>query len=304
MRPIRLIPIFRRQGAACRAVALLAGLLFAGLSCAAPRTLVVQNEPHLQHARALVAAALAAGGMEAGMVDAPLGNERRNLHMISDGHVHVDMMPVTPARLQLVREGRLRMIPIPLDRGLLGYRINLLLDSRRDMLAAVRSADDLRRFSMGQNVGWMDVEVYRGAGIPTKEIKDWADGEFALQMEAGLLDLFPLGLEETLTHFLPHFRKKFPQLTIDPHVIIRYPWYRFVWVSPKADADEVYAALSRGFEMLVDSGEFLRIWERYRRVPPPEVLRGRVVIDIDNPFYGPDLVPPAWRWLQVLPKVP
>ncbi|WP_245650856.1 amino acid ABC transporter substrate-binding protein [Thauera butanivorans] len=275
-------------------------LLVCGLFVAAgagAMTLTVQNEPHLAQARALVQEALRVGGLAVDMVDSPKANERRNVALISEGLTHIDMMPATPTRLELVRNGKLRMIPIPLDRGLLGYRVNLLLESRRDMLAGVRTAEDLRAFSLGQNVGWMDVEIYRAAGIPTKEIKDWADGEFALQMEAGFLDLFPLGLEETLTHFLPHFRGKYPQLTIDPHVIVRYPWFRFVWVSPKPEADEVFDALQRGFDKMVANGRFLRIWRQYRKPPPRGVFAGRVVIDIPNPFYGYDLVPPKYRHL-------
>ncbi|MCV2217655.1 amino acid ABC transporter substrate-binding protein [Thauera sp. Sel9] len=270
--------------------------LFAAAGAAA-MTLTVQNEPHLAHARALVQEALRVGGLTVDMVDASKGNERRNVALISEGLTHIDMMPATPTRLELVRSGKLRMIPIPLDRGLLGYRVNLLLESRRDMLAGVRTAEDLRAFSLGQNVGWMDVEIYRAAGIPTKEIKDWADGEFALQMEAGFLDLFPLGLEETLTHFLPHFRRKYPQLTIDPHVIVRYPWFRFVWVSPKPEADEVFDALQRGFDEMVANGRFLEIWQQYRKPPPDSVFKDRVIIDIPNPFYGYDLVPPKYRHL-------
>lgn len=280
-------------------------LLSEPLHClAAPVSLVVQNEPHILHARALVQVALKAGGLEANFIDAPKGNERRNLQLISSGHVHIDMMPATPDRLALVQQGRLRMIPIPLDRGLLGYRVNLLLEKHKNMLARVRTAEDMKRFNLGQNVGWMDVAIYRAAGIPTKEIKEWANGEFALHMEAGLLDLFPLGLEETLTHFLPHFRKYYPQLTVDPHIIVRYPWYRFVWVSPKAEADAVYKALRKGFEIIASNGEFLEIWSRYRKVPSPEVLKGRIFIDINNPFYGPELIPARWRKLLVSPGSP
>ncbi|MFT3760155.1 amino acid ABC transporter substrate-binding protein [Thauera sp.] len=273
----------------------LCGLFMAAGAAAA--TLTVQNEPHLAHARALVQEALRSGGLTVDLVDASKGNERRNVALITEGLTHIDMMPATPIRLELVRSGKLRMIPIPLDRGLLGYRVNLLLESRRDMLAGVRTAEDLRAFSLGQNVGWMDVEIYRAAGIQTKEIKDWADGEFALQMEAGFLDLFPLGLEETLTHFLPHFRKKYPQLTIDPHVIVRYPWFRFVWVSPRPDADEVFDALQRGFDKMAANGRFLKIWQQYRKPPPNSVFKDRVIIDIPNPFYGYDLVPPKYRHL-------
>jgi hypothetical protein len=36
-------------------------------------------------------------------------------------------------------------------------------------------------------------EIYRSAGIPTEEIKQWSNSEFAEQMEAGFLDLFAMG---------------------------------------------------------------------------------------------------------------
>lgn len=260
-------------------------------------TLVVQNESHLKHAHALVRTALEAGGLSAELQDAPKGNERRNLALIRDGHTHIDMMPATPARLELVRQGQLRMIPIPLDRGLLGYRVNLLLATQQDKLARVRKREDLRAFSMGQNVGWMDIEIYRAAGIPTREVKDWANGEFALQMEAGFLDLFPLGLEETLNYFLPHFRRHYPQLTLDPHILVRYPWFRFVWVSPRPEADPVYEALQRGFAQLVADGRFLKIWHTHRQPPPDHVFKRRSLIELDNPFYGYELIPAAYRHL-------
>lgn len=275
----------------------LALLLFLLVPKAHGLSLIVQNESHLQHAHALVRAALEAGGLSAELHDAPKGNEQRNLALIRDGHTHIDMMPATPARLELVRQGQLRMIPIPLDRGLLGYRVNLLLATQQDKLARVRKREDLRAFSMGQNVGWMDIEIYRAAGIPTREVKDWANGEFALQMEAGFLDLFPLGLEETLNYFLPHFRRHHPQLTLDPHILVRYPWFRFVWVSPRPEADPVYEALQRGFAQLVADGRFLKIWHAHRQPPPAHVFKSRTLIELDNPFYGYELIPAAYRHL-------
>ncbi|NLX18578.1 MAG: amino acid ABC transporter substrate-binding protein [Desulfobulbus sp.] len=276
-------------------------LLFPSLVLPATRSLIVQNEPHLQHARALVQKALKAGGVDVRFTDAPKGNERRNLYQISSGQVHIDLMPATPDRLALVQEGKLLMVPVPLDRGLLGFRINLLLEKHRNMLAHVKGAEDLKRFSMGQNVGWMDVAIYRAAGIPTKEVKAWANGEFARQMEAGLLDLFPLGLEETLTYFLPHFRNQYPQLTVDPHLIIRYPWYRFVWVAATPEGKELQTALEQGFDRIVANGDFLKLWNRYKEVPSREVLQGRRFIDIDNPFYSVALVPAKWRNLLITP---
>ena len=148
----------------------------------------------------------------------------------------------------------------------------------------------------------MDVDIYRAAGIPTKEIKEWADGEFAQQMEVGFIDLFPLGLEETLSYFLPHFRQRYPQLTVDPYILVRYPWFRFVWVSPKADADKLYEALQRGFDILAADGRFLQIWNSYRSPPPESVFKRRILIDIHNPFYDYQLVPLRYRHLWFQPR--
>ena len=262
---------------------------------------MVQNEPHLLHARALVRAALDAAGMQATFVDAPQGNERRNLYQISHGQTHIDMMPATPTRLRLVEQGKLRMVPIPLDRGLLGWRISLLLSAQRDKLAQVHSISDLAHFSMGQNVGWMDVEIYRTAGIPTKEIKHWSNGEFAEQMEAGFLDLFPLGLEETLNYFLPHFQQHYPQLTVDPYILVRYPWFRFVWVAPGPETDALYQALQTGFDRIVANSQFLRVWSKHRHPPEARFFRERTIIDIANPFYDHSLVPPRYRHLLFQP---
>lgn len=262
---------------------------------------VMQNEPHLAHGRALIFAALDAVGFQADFQDAPIGNERRNVHQISSGITHVDMMPATPQRLELVRQGKLRMIPVPLDRGILSYRLNILLERKKDMLKSVREPKDMHAFVIGQNEGWMDVDIYRAAGIPTKEVRNWSDGQFAKQMEAGFIDLFPLGLEETLTFFLPHFRKAYPQLTADEHILVRYPWFRFVWVSPSPDADELYDALVRGFDAIVRDRTFMSLWLRHRAEPDKKLFTARRIIDIGNPFYGDELVPPQYRHLIFRP---
>ena len=263
---------------------------------------VVQNDPHLAHARALIRAALNAVGFQADFQDAPIGNERRNVYQISSGATHVDMMPATPQRLELVRQGKLRMIPVPLDRGILSYRLNILLEKQKDILANVCEPKDLYTFVIGQNEGWMDVEIYRAAGIPTKEVRNWSDGQFAEQMEAGFIDLFPLGLEETMTFFLPHFRKTYPQLTVDEHILVRYPWFRFVWVSPSPDTDELYDALVRGFNAIVQDGTFLSLWNRHRTEPNAKIFTSRRIIDVGNPFYGDDIVPLQFRHLIFKPK--
>lgn len=269
---------------------------------AKPIQVVIQSDPHLQTARKLVAAALEASGVEVEFVDAPLANEKRQLFMLEAGQSDIDLMPVTGERLASVAAGKSLVIPVPLDRGLLGYRLCLLLKKRKDLLAGVQSAQDLRAFTIGQGEGWMDVDVYKNAHIPVKWVRDWRNGEFVDQMNAGFIDLFPLGAEETLSYFIPHYQITQPEITSDPSIVIRYPWYRFVWISAASkNAELLRRALQEGFVTLTRNGQFLKIWAAACRDLPESFFSGRTVIDLPNPLYGPEIVGPEFRTLLQYP---
>lgn len=284
-----------------RALLMMFLLVGPGLAHAAPIKLVMHNEPHLVHARALVLAAFEASGMAVELEDAPIGNEPRVQYLIDSGQVHVSMIPASAERLQMVREGKLLMIPVPLDRGLLGYRVGLTVNSRRDAMAQVRSYTDLKSFTVGQGEGWSDLDIYRNAGIPTHEVKDWTQDVFARQIESGVMDYYPVGLEETFSYFLDHYRGLYAEVTLEPYLIIRYPWFRFVWVS--ADYPHVHAALEQGFEKLIENGDFLRIWEQHRQTPTEAFFADRTIIDLANPSYNLEVIPPRWLHLLVRPII-
>jgi len=273
----------------------------AGTVWAEPMKIVIQADSHLEPDRKMVAAALEAAGVDFTFEMAPLANEKRQLLMLEAGQTDIDLMPATGERLGSVEKGKSLVIPVPLDRGLLGYRHCLLLESKKDLLAQVQTADDLSAFTIGQGEGWMDVEVFKKAGIPVKWVRDWRKGEFISQMEAGFIDLFPLGAEETESYFLPHYRRLNPNISADSHIVIRYPWFRFVWVSPKSkNGPAIHEALARGFEIITKNGKFLEIWNEAGRGLPDEFFKGRRIIDLNNPLYGYDLVGEKYRHLVLL----
>lgn len=282
---------------------LMAGACLPSSHAAARPVYSVQTEPSLTHCIALLQAALQAGGLPADLVNAPHASEQRHLHELTAGRTHINLLPVSPNRLQLVREGRLRMIPVPLERGLLGWRAPFVLQSHAEALSHIRTLDDLRSLTIGQGVNWWDVSIYRQAGITTREVQAWRDGEFAEQMLTGVIDLFPMGLEEALSYFLPHFQQRYPQLVLDQFLLLKYPWYRFVWVSPHPSADTLYQALQTGFDIICANGEFESTWARMRQLPPADSWKKRTVIHLDNPFYSPDIVPQRYQHLLLQPHL-
>ncbi|MFA5664086.1 amino acid ABC transporter substrate-binding protein [Castellaniella sp.] len=286
-----------------RLLALMAATSLPAFARADTPRFVLQNEPSLKHCVELLLAATKAAGFPAAFDDAPKASEARNLHETMAGRIHVNLLPASPARLEMVRQGKLRMIPIPLERGLLGWRACFTLQGLHDRLAQVRNLAGLRAFTIGQGTSWWDVEIYRKAGISTREVQAWRDGEFAEQMHAGVIDLFPMGLEESLNYFLPHFRAHYPELTLDPHLLLRYPWYRFVWVSAHPGADALYQALQHGFDLIGHDGRFESIWNQYRRLPPASSWQSRTVISLHNPYYAEDSVPERYRHLLLHPHI-
>lgn len=263
----------------------------------------VQTEPSLAHGMALIQAALAAAGFSADLAHAPYATESRNLHEMMAGRTHINMLPATPHRLDLAAAGKLRMIPVPLERGLLGWRTPFILQDQQDRFATIRTLEDLRTLTVGQGSNWLDVEIYRTAGIATRELQAWRHGEFVAQMRTGVIDLFPMGLEESLSYFLPYFRTLHPQLALGNTLLLRYPWYRFIWVSPHPDADELYLALQKGFDIICNNGEFEAIWNQTRQAPPTATWQEGTVIDLENPFYGPDFVPQRYQHLLLNPNI-
>lgn len=282
---------------------LLAGSCLPGVHAATAPSFVVQTEPSLQHCVVLLKTALQAAGFAANLTDAPRTSEQRNLHETTAGRIHITLLPPTPTRLSMVAEGRLRMIAVPMERGLLGWRTAFLLQDHQQKTSDVRNLNDLRGFVIGQGSGWIDAEIYRHAGFVTRELQAWRDGEFANQMRSGVIDLFPMGVEESTNYFLTHFRQYQPDISLDKHVLLHYPWYRFIWVSAAPDANALYEALQHGFDIICHDGRFESIWNRYRRLPPADAWQGRTVIALENPFYGPDIVPERYQHLLLDPSI-
>lgn len=281
---------------------LLASAVWSGPGLTRPR-FVMQKEPSLPHVSALVQAALRAADFAAQFEDAPITTEQRNLYETQEGRIHISLLPTTPERLSLLRQGKLRMVPIPLERGLLGWRACFVLRQDADKLKGIRTIDDLRRLTLGQGHNWWDAQVYRHAGITTREVPTWRDGHFARQMQAQQIDAFPMGLEESLNFFLPHFQKRYPDLVLDQHLLLHYPWYRVLWVSAHAQADALFTALNTGFERLVKSGRFEQLWQQLRPTVPAAAWRQRHVISLNNPWYDPELIAPQYRHLLLQPPV-
>jgi hypothetical protein len=150
------------------------------------------------------------------------------------------------------REKALLPIRVPLDRGLIGWRLCLTRAADRDRLRDVLDLKDLARLTAGQMHDWPDTAVLRANGLPV-QVSTHYQGLFQM-LSAGRFDYFPRSIFE-IDAELDSFADQ--KLVIDPYLLLHYPAALYMFVRP--GRPRLAADLTRGMNALVADGSFERL---------------------------------------------
>jgi hypothetical protein len=175
-------------------------------------------------------------------------------------------------------------IPIALDKGRHGYRVAFIRKDQQEKLREIRTIADLRALTIGQGAGWGDIRIYEynGFNVVTGPNHD----ALRLMLVRERFDIFPRSVLEAQNEYAS-FRERHPELTIDEHLLIRYPFSQHFYVA--RSAPRVAERLRSGFKALVEDGTFDQAFDRhYGNRLRALALERRVVIELENPFL------PAW----------
>lgn len=179
-------------------------------------------------------------------------------------------------------EKKFTPIRIPIDRGLMGMRLLVVRKEDLPRFAAVRTLDELKRFSAGQGKGWVDADVLTATGISVVEAPRPA--ALYAMLEAGRFDFFPRALDEVPREFEVQ-RKTRPGITIEPTLMLRYPLPRYFFVRRDAEGDKLAARIKAGMEMMVQDGSLAALFRQHKG---PLVARAAIskrhIIDLPNPL--------------------
>ncbi|MFM0181508.1 hypothetical protein PQR52_23770 [Paraburkholderia aspalathi] len=175
-------------------------------------------------------------------------------------------------------------VPIPIDRGLLGYRVALINQGEQAKLDSIHDLQGLRTLSIGQGQGWGDVPIYRAAGVPLVTASRY-DLLFPMLADHRF-DMFPRGVVE-ITREIKAFQPSYPNMRIDSHLLIRYPYAQFFYVS---QSEPLLAQRIRdGLEAMLKDGSFEALFrEHFAQGIADLHLERRVLIDLKNPLL------PSW----------
>jgi hypothetical protein len=198
--------------------------------------------------------------------------QSRALLELQQGH-HVD---VVWSMTSESREAQLLPIRIPIDKGLMGWRIALLPKAQAGRLQAIQNLAQLGQLVAGQGHDWPDRQILADNGLPVVPSASY-DSLFQM-LEAGRFDYFPRALLEIGDEAAQH-----PNLSIDSHLLLHYPSASYFFVSPGNSS--LAATLRRGLERALADGSFDRLfWQTYaeplRRVQLPQ----RRILELHNPL--------------------
>lgn len=194
-------------------------------------------------------------------------------------------------------EKDLYSIKIPLRKGILGYRVFLINKKDADKFKAIKSVDELKKLTVGQDQSWNDVAVFKTNGFKIETGPSY-EGMFSMLM-SGRFDYFSRGINEAKDE-LDARKDTYPDMMIEESILLYYHWPKFYYFNKNdmAMADRV----EKGLRIMIADGSLEKIFVKYNQQDIDELnLKNRKLFKIDNPLL-PESVKkiPADLWYDPL----
>ena len=180
------------------------------------------------------------------------------------------------------REQALLPIRIPIDRGLLGWRLLLVQPAREPDFARVHSLDGLKALRGGQGADWPDTTILRSAGLAIDESARY--GDLFQKLAAGRIDYFPRSVQEIWGELDSHPDQGF---VIEPTLALHYPTAMYFFVSRQRP--ELAAEIRKGLDIALRDGSFEALFQKnFGDVLKRSRLGERQVFELRNPLLPPE----------------
>lgn len=218
-------------------------------------------------------------------------NYRRGTTLLTQNS-QVDIMVSSPSEELM---NTLQPILIPIERGLLGYRVFFIRRTDQQRFAAITTLDELRRqFTAGFGAGWVDRGILEANGIPLVVNPRY---RLLYKMLIGnRFDYFPRGINEIHPE-LKRFEHEHPELSIESTLAFYYPYPRYFFVHK--NNQQLKERIETGFHRIRENGVFQEHFEAYHRTTLERIrTQKRRVFVLHNPLLPEGLpLPDTSSWL-------
>ncbi len=225
-------------------------------------------------------------------VDLRASNIERTRSLLDSGQLDVFDSGFNPEL-----DNKYEPIYLPLEMGLLGWRVFIVRKDLVKRLSSVRTINDLKPYTFGQGQGWGDIEILEKAGLTVIQAPKL---ENLIQMVQGKrFDILPLGATEAYS-LLDKYGPKNNQLVVDNSVTLIYPFGRFYYV--RKGNEKLKHSIEAGMEQALSDGSLLSLLKSHpfsRDAFGRSSLNDRVQIRIESPTLteGFKFIDPKW-WFK------
>ncbi|MBC3874791.1 type 2 periplasmic-binding domain-containing protein [Undibacterium flavidum] len=179
------------------------------------------------------------------------------------------------------REKKLIPIRLPIEKGLLGWRISLITEKNKAAFSTVKRTEDLQQFTAGQGKDWPDVGILKANQLSVLTSNAY-DPLFAM-LAAGRFDYFPRSVFEIWGDVKHHSEHKF---IVEESFILHYQTACYFFVTPRRP--QLAEDLRLGFEKIIANGIFEHLFQKYHKASIERAkFKQRVVINLKNPLLNP-----------------
>jgi hypothetical protein len=195
------------------------------------------------------------------------------------------------------RERQLLPVRIPLDKGLSGWRIALVMKQDSARFAAVRQLGDLAAFRAGLGFDWAEVPILRANGLPV--VTGNSSESLHAMLAAGRFDYFPRAPAEAVRES-DQFAAR--GIIAEPALVLHMQSAVYFFVNKKNRA--LAAAIGQGLRNAMQDGSFDKLFRELNEAGIERARLGqRRVIELANPELPPE-TPLADKSLWLAPEHP
>ncbi|PSF06981.1 hypothetical protein C7H08_14370 [Marinobacter halophilus] len=178
------------------------------------------------------------------------------------------------------REAYLNPVPLPVDGGLLGFRVCLVLPKNLSLFQDINTIEDLQNSNIriGQGAHWPDTPILEANGINVITHTRYEILFGMLRNER--FECFARGISEVMFDLELN---QADDLVIEPDLLLAYPMPSYLFVAP--NDQEAAHRLQLGLERAIQDGSFavyLKTW--FGRAVVELGLERRKVLTLENPY--------------------
>jgi len=176
------------------------------------------------------------------------------------------------------REEELLPIRIPIDRGLIGWRLLLITASDAQTFAQLDNPEQLKSLRAGQGHDWPDYPILRDNGFKVSGSASY-DGLFHM-LKRRHIRYFPRSLTEIQPELDSHPDMN---LTIAPKWVLYYPAPLYFFV--RKDNVQLAAAIEQGLELAIRDGSMRTLFtQHFAATIANAQLHERTIVPVNNPL--------------------